>query len=177
MDKDPRQLRGDAPDDPGGDTGVTQRRTRPRHPRPVSCDPLSPRDRGSLALELAICAPVAILMLLVVVALGRVTHGQQLVQNAAAAAVRAASLAPTAAVAQREAVTAAQASLTGAGMTCVGEQVDVDTSRFSAGGQVEVTVACHSNLSQLSLTGLPGRLDLTATSRAPIDPLRQIGAS
>nr|WP_269810001.1 TadE/TadG family type IV pilus assembly protein [Kineosporia rhizophila] len=180
MDERPDRFRGDAPGDtlhdPGGGAGVTRWRTGGVQPSFVP-DPVSPHagDRGALALELAICAPVVIVMLLVVVALGRVTHGQQLIQDAAAASARAASLAPTAAVAEREAVTAASASLAGAGMTCIDEQAQVDTTQFVAGGQVEVTVTCHSNLSQLSMTGLPGRLNLTATSRAPVDPLRQIG--
>jgi len=127
-----------------------------------------------MALELAICTPVLIVMLLVVVALGRVTHGRQLVQDAAASAARAASLTATSVQARQAATTAATASLSQAGMACTAAAVTVDTSAFHAGGQVAVTVECRSDLNRLSLTGLPGQIHLDATSTTPIDPLRDL---
>ena len=46
-------------------------------------------DAGFTALELVVITPVLVVMLLLVVGFGRLTHGRQLVDQAAAAAARA----------------------------------------------------------------------------------------
>jgi Flp pilus assembly protein TadG len=131
-------------------------------------------DRGMMALELAILAPVVIAMLLAVVALGRVTHGRALVDQAAAAAARAASLSGSPAQARLDAVRAATETLTGAGLSCEAAAVDVDTSGFRPGGQVTATVACTADLSALVLAGVPGTLSLRAVATSPIEALRDL---
>jgi Flp pilus assembly protein TadG len=127
-----------------------------------------------MALELAILAPVVIAMLLAVVALGRVTHGRTLVDQAAAAAARAASLSDSPAQARLDAVQAATETLTGAGLSCEAASVDVDTSGFRPGGQVTATVACTADLSALVLAGVPGTLSLRAVATSPIEALRDL---
>jgi Flp pilus assembly protein TadG len=133
-------------------------------------------DRGSMALELALVTVVIIVLLMSVVAMGRVTYGEQLVQNAAAAAGRDASLAGSGEQAWKAAAAAAHTSLADAGLSCTGEQVEV-SGQLQAGGEVDVTVRCSADLSRLGLSGLPGRMQLHATSHTPIDPLRQFAAS
>jgi Flp pilus assembly protein TadG len=140
-----------------------------------------PRDAGSpeaglMAIELAIVAPVVIVMLLTVVAFGRVTHGRQLVDEAAAVGARAASLAKTPTTAAQEAHAAVTATLAQAGVSCQNAQVDVDPSQFVPGGQVVVNVRCTSNLSSLALTGLPGQLTLQSTARSPIETYRDVSS-
>jgi Flp pilus assembly protein TadG len=132
-------------------------------------------DTGLMALELAIATPFVIVMLLTVVALGRVTHGRQLVDEAAAVGGRAATLATTPTQADQEARSAVTATLAQAGISCRSVQVDVDTSAFVPGGQVIVTARCTSDLSALALTGLPGQMVLTATSRTPLETYRDLG--
>lgn len=127
-----------------------------------------------MALELAIVMPVLILMLLIVVALGRVTHGRQLVDDAAAMGSRAAALAGTPEAAVREARAAVEQTLSQAGLSCRGPHVDVDTSALVPGGQVSVTVRCTSDLSQMALAGLPGHLTLTSTALTPIEKYRDL---
>jgi len=129
-------------------------------------------DEGLMALELAILTPVVIVMLLTVVAFGRVTQGRQLVDDAAALAGRAASLSDTPGHADQTARTTVTDTLTDAGLSCRDTRVDVDTSAFVPGGQIIVTVQCTSDLSNLALTGLPGHLKLNATSRTPIETYR-----
>lgn len=130
------------------------------------------RDDGLAALELAILTPLIIAMLLLVVGLGRVSHGRQLVDQAAAAAAREAALTNAPGPASSSAQQAAQDTLTQAGVSCGQLQVDVNTGAFRPGGFVDVTVRCTANLSGLALAGMPGSMTLTATSRSVLEAHR-----
>ena len=132
-------------------------------------------ERGAAGhtLELVIITPVIIMILLLVVGLGRYSHGKQLVEQAAAAAARAASLAGTASQARDKALAAASGSLTDAGVSCASMSASVDTGSFRAGGTVRVTLTCTADLSGLALAGLPGSTTMTATGAAPLETYRQ----
>lgn len=130
-----------------------------------------------MALELAILAPVVIGMLLVVVAFGRVTHGRALVDEAAAVAARAASLAATPGQARTDADQAARDALTSAGLSCVRASVDVDTSAFRPGGQVTVIVTCTVDLYASAMAGIPGTLTLRSVNVSPIEAHRDLSGT
>ena len=132
------------------------------------------RDRGSMTTEFVVLAPIVIAIVLLVVGLGRYAHGKQLVEQAAAAAARSASLATTAAQGATRAEQAAAGSLSDAGLSCTGITADVDTGSFRPGGVVTVTLTCTADLSGLALSGLPGTATVTATGRAPLEAHRQI---
>jgi Flp pilus assembly protein TadG len=127
-----------------------------------------------MALELAILIPVVIAMLLVVAALGRVTHGRQLVDDAAAAGSRAAALSTSPGQAEQRARASITEALAQAGVSCQNPRIDVDTTAFTPGGQVAVVLTCTSDLSQMGLIGLPGQMSLTATARTPIETYRDL---
>jgi Flp pilus assembly protein TadG len=129
-------------------------------------------DDGLAALELAILTPLIIAMLLLVVGLGRVSHGRQLVDQAAAAAARAAALTNAPGPATTSAQQAAQDTLSQAGVSCSQLHVNVNTGAFRSGGYVDVTVRCTANLSGLALAGMPGSVTLTATSRSVLESHR-----
>lgn len=131
-------------------------------------------DEGLMAIELTILAPIVLIMLLVVVAFGRVTHGRALVDESAAVAARAASLAATPGQAQADAAQAARDTLTAAGLSCTGAGVTVDTGAFRPGGQVAVTVTCSVDLSATALAGLPGTLSMRASAVSPIEAHRDL---
>jgi Flp pilus assembly protein TadG len=131
-------------------------------------------DAGLAAVELAVLTPFVIAVLLLVVGFGRVTQGRQLVDQAAAAAARAASLANTPGQAEADGREAATDTLTRAGVSCTGLGVMVDTARFHAGGDVSVQVRCTADLSGLALAGLPGAMTMTATAQAPLETFREI---
>lgn len=133
-------------------------------------------DDGFFAVELAIVTPLVILMLLTVVAFGRVEQGRQQVDQAASAAARAASLAFSPSQADGAGRSAVQSTLSQAGLSCVNLDVAVDATNFRPGGQVTVTVGCDANLSQLALTGVPGTIRLSATSTSAIELYRDVGA-
>lgn len=127
---------------------------------------------GSATVELAILAPVLVLLLLFVVALGRLVIARQQVDAAAADAARSASIATTASAASQAATDAASHDLAGDGVTCSPFAASVDTSRFIPGGSVTVQLQCTASLSGLVLLRLPGSERLTASATAPIDLYR-----
>ena len=130
-------------------------------------------DRGSNALSLVIVAPVIVVLLLVVVAFGRFAYSRQLVEQASASAVRAASLASSAGQAQQRAQSAAAASLTDAGVSCTGTSVDVNAD-FRPGGTVTVTLSCTADLTDLAMAGVPGSTTVTSTSSSIVETYRQV---
>lgn len=130
-----------------------------------------------MATEMAILAPLVIVMLLLVVAFGRVTHGRATVDQAAAAAARAASLASTPGEAVAAANREAAATLSGAGLSCTGARVSVDASAFGPGGQVTADVTCTVDLAALVLAGVPGRLTMTSSSTSPMETYRDFGGT
>ncbi len=133
-------------------------------------------DRGAFAaLELTILVPFVIAMMLLVVGFGRVSRGRQLVDQAAQAAARAASLQLTPAAADAAAQQAGVQAVRDGGLSCSPVQVRLDVSQFRAGGQVVAHLSCHASLSGLALAGLPGEVALTADSTSPIETYRQIG--
>jgi len=134
-------------------------------------------DAGFTALELVVITPVLVVMLLLVVGFGRLTHGRQLVDQAAAAAARAATLDANPVQAERDARAEAAATLTQAGVSCAAFTTSVDTSQFYPGGQVTVTVRCITRLSSLGLAGFPGAKTFTATASSTLEQFRQLDAS
>jgi Flp pilus assembly protein TadG len=131
-------------------------------------------DAGFGSLELVILTPVVFAMLLLVVGFGRITHARQLVQQAAAAAARAASLTSIPDRAQAAALLEAHDVLDQAGVSCRTFSADVDTSDFRPGGQVRVSVSCVTNLSDLGPVGFPGAKTLQATATSPLEQFRII---
>ena len=132
-------------------------------------------EAGFASLELVILFPVLMLMLLLVVGFGRLTHGKDLVQQAASAAARAATLDSNPIQAGSDAKQAAHDVLDQAGVSCSSFTVTPDTSDFRPGGQVSVFVACTTTLSDLGLVGFPGHKTLTATATSPLEQFRQYG--
>ncbi len=131
-------------------------------------------EEGSAIAELVIVAPVLLIVIVLMIALGRVDSAQGDVESAARAGVQAAVVQADPSDAEAQATTAAQASLAGAGLTCTAPQITVDTSNFVAGGWVSVTVTCVTSLADVSVPGMPGEKTLRATSTAHIDPFRAV---
>jgi len=129
-------------------------------------------DEGFAALELALFTPFLIAMLLLVVGLGRASHGRQLIDQSGAAAARAASLDNNRRLAVGDARDVAARTLADGGMSCNHLEADVDTSVFRPGGYVEVTVHCVVSLRRLAIAGLPGQVTLTSSSRSPLETYR-----
>lgn len=116
-------------------------------------------DRGSVAVELVILAPLFGLLLLAVVAVGRVQNGRADVEAAARMAARDLSIArdPTAQLGAAEQTAAATLS--------VGSPSCRTMSFTAAIGaeQIDVTVVCTTDLQDAALLPLPGTIDVSAS--------------
>jgi Flp pilus assembly protein TadG len=131
-------------------------------------------DSGSVAVELTLLTPLLLLLLVFVVALGRLSEGRQQVDDAAAQAARAATVVASASNAQGAARQAASASLASDGVTCSHLSVTTDTTSFVPGGVVRVQVSCTVSLSDLSLLHLPGAETITGVATSPVDRFRSV---
>lgn len=131
-------------------------------------------ERGSVSVELAILAPIVLLVALLVIAAGRVHGAQQALDHAATAAARAASLARTPAAATEAATAAAHDMLDQHDIACTSRHVTVDTNGFGTRpgtlGLARVTVHCTVPLSQLALP--LGDMRLSSRFASPLDPYR-----
>ncbi len=129
-------------------------------------------ESGSVALEMVLLTPLLVLMLLFVVALGRVVSARIEVDGAAAQAARAASIARDPATAVAMATQAATTALGSDHVTCAGLIVSTDTADFVPGGEVQVTVTCHVELADLVGLRLPASEALSSTAASVIDTYR-----
>ena len=131
-------------------------------------------ESGSVTAELVLLTPLLILMLLFVVALGRLSGARLEVDGAAAQAARAASIARDPATAVAMATQTATAALGSDHVTCGQLTVSTDTAQFAPGGSVAVTVTCHVALSDLTGLRLPASESVTSRAVAVIDTFRSV---
>lgn len=136
----------------------------------------SDRDGGSVTLELTVLAPAILILLALVIVAGRIEVAHQVIDHAAQTAARAASLARDPATARAQALAAATTELRNGDLHCTGTRVTVDTTGFAIPvgrpAQVTVTVACTVTLDALSVPGIPGTRQETATATSPLDTYR-----
>lgn len=129
-------------------------------------------DVGSAALELVLVTPLLILVLLTVVALGRLADARLIVADAAHQAARAASLARTDSHARSDAQQAARTALQEARSACTSPRVTVGTGGLEPGSSTSATVTCTADLSDLTHLALPGSVRVTGTAHSPVDRYR-----
>ena len=133
-------------------------------------------DRGSATIEAVILAPVFLLFIGLIIGTGRVAIAHQSVEAAAAEAARSASVARTPDQARADATAGAQQTLANQGITCASLSVTLDTSGFSAPvgtpAKVSATITCVLSLAELSIPGMPGTVQVTATIVSPLDTYR-----
>lgn len=131
-------------------------------------------DRGAATTELVLLTPILIVMLLFVVALGRIAATRQDVDAAARDAARAAANARSSAAARAEGTAAAATSLREQGTTCRNLTVTVDTAAFRAGGTVTAAISCTINVGNFGSLFIPASRTITATFTAPVDYYRGV---
>lgn len=144
----------------------------------VRVGPRATAERGSMTVELAVLAPALVLVLVAMVAAGRIVIAHGSVEAAARDAARQASISRDPSSARTAALTSARAALAREGLECA-PTVSVDTGGFSAplGRQatVSATVTCEVQLSDLALPGIPGSKVLTSRFTSSLDPFRARG--
>ena len=130
-------------------------------------------ERGSMALELVLLAPVIVLVvwLFGIYAL-RLAVANGDIEAAARDAARSASIARSAATARQAAAASAATSLAASRRVCSSVRVAVSTADFQAGGTVTVAVSCAIRRNQLSPLGPGGVKNIRQAYTAPLDPYR-----
>jgi Flp pilus assembly protein TadG len=120
-------------------------------------------ERGTAAVELALLAPVLVLLMAIVVAAGRMVETKSAVLSVARESARAASEAPNAAAAQDAALATAEDVAIGLGLDPTRLSVTQDPAGFGRGEPYEVSVSYQVPLSDLPGLGLlPGSVVLGA---------------
>jgi len=132
------------------------------------------RERGSATTEVVLLTPVLILMLLFVVALGRIGSSRAEVAGAARDAARDAANARSIAQAVASGDRTARGDLHGSGVSCRSVSVVLDTNNFRAGGTVTATVSCTVAFADLVGLDLPAMKTITARYTEPIDIYRAV---
>ncbi len=130
-------------------------------------------EAGGATIELVLCTPLLLALLMFAVLAGRVAETRAEVDAAARDAARAASIARDPASANRAAHTAATATLGQHRVTCRSLAVTTDTRGFRAGGMVAVRLACTIDLADLSLLHVPGSRTVTTRFVEPLDTFRE----
>ncbi len=131
-------------------------------------------ERGGVTVELVLLTPLLIVLLLFVVALGRLSGARIDVDGAAAQAARAASIARDPATATALARQTATAALGSDHVTCAHLAVDTDVTGFAPGDQVGVTVTCTVALSDLTGLRLPASETVSSHATSVIDTYRAV---
>lgn len=129
-------------------------------------------ERGSVATELTLLAPLLIILLLFVVFCGRLADSRLRVDDAAHQAVRAATLARSSTQAGAAARSTADAALAHAGVSCRSLTVTAQLGGLQPGSTVMVTVTCDISLSDLTLLGVPGATTAESTASSVVDQWR-----
>ena len=126
-------------------------------------------DRGSVTVELAILAPLAGLLLVGVVAVGRVQIARADVESAARYAAREISIARDPAAAVQGARDTLESTLAVGSPSCR----TVDFSPSIGDAAITLTVSCIVDLQAASMLPLPGSMTVSATATEVIDTHRE----
>lgn len=131
-------------------------------------------DNGSAAVELVLLTPLLVSLLLLVVALGRMTSAEGTVEDAARDAARSAANARTATDARQAGNLLARTVLAENDVDCASVDITVDTSDWHAGGTVGVSISCPIRLADVAGLGIGGTRTATAHFVEPLDNFRGI---
>jgi len=130
-------------------------------------------ERGTAAVELALLAPVLLVLVAVVSAAGRMVETKSAVLSVAREAARAAAEAPNAAAAHDAAIVTAQQVAEGLGLDTARLSIVQDPHGFARGALYEVSVSYQVSMADLPGLGLlPGSVTLGAEHAELIDTYR-----
>lgn len=128
-------------------------------------------DRGSMAVEIVLLAPLMVAFMMLVVAGGRYVAVRGDIEATTRDAVRAATLEKDEGRALAVVADITASSLQDVG-ACSGPEL---SGNFVSGGMLTVTISCEVSYDGLGLIGLPGSKTVTISSSAPIDTYRRTG--
>ena len=130
-------------------------------------------ERGTAAVELALLAPVLLVLVAVVTAAGRMVGTKSAVLSVAREAERIAAEAPNAVAAHDAAIATAQQAAEGLGLDPARLSIVEDPNGFARGAPYEVSVSYEVSMADLPGLGLlPGSVTLGAEHAELIDTYR-----
>lgn len=131
-------------------------------------------QRGTMALEMVILAPVLLLLFMFLLACGRYFQTSSLLESAARDGARSASQARSLPDAQSRVDTAVSTTMNQAIKSCKTTASGSITTGFVAGSPLSVEVTCTINYRDLGLLGLGGDTTITKRFTSSLDPYRGV---
>ncbi|MEU8221687.1 TadE/TadG family type IV pilus assembly protein [Kribbella sp. NPDC048915] len=131
-------------------------------------------ERGTLALELVILAPVLLALFMFLLACGRYFQTSSLLESAARDGARGASQSRSLQEAQGRVDDAVTAALSQGVASCKQSASGSITTGFEAGKPLSVEVTCTINYRDLGLLGLGGDTKITKRFTSSLDPYRGV---
>ncbi|MEV4264458.1 TadE family protein [Kribbella sp. NPDC049584] len=132
------------------------------------------RQRGTMALEMVILAPVLLLLFMFLLACGRYFQTSSLLESAARDGARSASQARSLPEAQTRVDEAVSTTMGQAIKSCKDSASGSITTGFVAGSPLSVEVTCTINYRDLGLLGLGGDTTITKRFTSSLDPYRGV---
>jgi Flp pilus assembly protein TadG len=131
-------------------------------------------QRGTMALEMVILAPVLLLLFMFLLACGRYFQTSSLLESAARDGARSASQARSLPEAQARVDQAVTSTMSQAIKSCKTTASGSITTGFVAGSPLSVEVSCTINYRDLGLLGLGGDTTITKRFTSSLDPYRGV---
>ena len=131
-------------------------------------------ERGTMALEMAILAPILLILFMFLLACGRYFQTSSLLESAARDGARSASQSRSLADAQERVDDAVSRTMDQAVASCESSASGVITSAFAAGSPLSVEVTCTINYRDLGLLVLSGDTKITKKFSSSLDPYRGV---
>ncbi|MER7247713.1 TadE family protein [Kribbella sp. NPDC000426] len=131
-------------------------------------------QRGTMALEMVILAPVLLLLFMFLLACGRYFQTSSLLESAARDGARSASQARSLPEAQGRVDQAVSTTMNQAIKSCKTTASGSITTGFVAGSPLSVEVTCTINYRDLGLLGLGGDTTITKRFTSSLDPYRGV---
>jgi len=131
-------------------------------------------ERGTMALEMVILAPVLLVLFMFLLASGRYFQTGSLLESAARDGARGASQARSLPQAQKEVDQAVTTAMGQAVKSCKESASGTITTAFEAGAPLSVEVTCTINYRDLGLLGLGGDTTITKRFTSSLDPYRGV---
>jgi Flp pilus assembly protein TadG len=131
-------------------------------------------QRGTMALEMVILAPVLLLLFMFLLACGRYFQTSSLLESAARDGARSASQARSLPEAQTRVDEAVSTTMGQAIKSCKDSASGSITTGFVAGSPLSVEVTCTINYRDLGLLGLGGDTTITKRFTSSLDPYRGV---
>ncbi len=146
----------------------------------MSCRAHAREHRGAVAVELALLAPVVLLLVGLFTMGYRVWAARAVTVSAAQAGARAASIAAGPDAGAQAARSTVLANLTGLGVRCAQQSIDADMAGLALPpgevGSVRVEVTCRVDLDDLLLPGAPGSVTVRGAATERVDTFRERGS-